>query len=82
MEARVAIMSIEAVDLYFSSNKILVLNDCLFVTNIRKKLISVSSLFKYGYCILFNNEISIELNGSFICWGKLVDSIYLITSKM
>ena len=38
--------------------------------------------FKQGYYILFNNEVSIKLNESFICLSKLVDGLYLITPKM
>ena len=45
-------------------------------------MISVSALFKQGYSILFNKNIFIKLNESFICSGKLVDDFYLITHKM
>ena len=45
-------------------------------------MILVSGLFKQGYSILFNNEISIKLYGSSICLGKLVDDVYSITPKM
>ena len=82
LEGRVVAVSIRVVKLFFSSNKILALNDRLFIPTIGRNLISVLGLFKQGYFILFNNEISIKLNGSFICLGKLVDDLYLITPKI
>ena len=81
-EARVVTLSIGALELFFSLNKILVLYDCLFVTSIRKNLISVSALFRQGYSILFNKNISIKLNRSFIGSVKLVNYLYLITPKI
>ena len=67
---------------YFFLNKILILYDCLFVPSIRRNLILVSALFKQEYSILFNKNVPIKLNRSFICSNKLVDSLYLITPKM
>ena len=63
-------------------NKILFLYNYLFVSSIRRNLILVSVLFKQEYSILFNENVSIKLNRSFICLDKLVDNIYLINSKM
>ena len=45
-------------------------------------MISVSASFKQKYSILFNKNVPIKLNRSFICSNKLVDSLYLITTKM
>ena len=39
----------------------------------QKNLILVLALFKQGYSILFNKNIFIKLNGSFICLDKLVE---------
>ena len=75
-------MLVGVVELFFSLNKILILYDCLFVPSIRRNLILVSDLFKQGYSILFNKNISIKLNGSFICSSKLIDDFYLITPKI
>ena len=81
-EARIDAMSVGVVKLIFSSNKILVLYCCLFVLSIKRNLILISTLFKQRYSILFEKNISIKLNRSFICFDKLVDGIYLITPKM
>ena len=81
-KARFVVVFIGVVQLFFSLNKILILYDYLFAPSIRKKLILNFSLFKQGYFILFNKNISIKLNRSFICSGKLIDSLYLITPKM
>ena len=48
----------------------------------QNNLNSILDLFKQGYFILFNNEIFIKLNESFICSNKLIDGLYLITPKM
>ena len=81
-EARVAAVSIGVVELVFSSNKILILNDYLFVPSYRRNSISISVLFKQGYSILFSENVYIKLNESFICSGKLVDGLYLINPMM
>ena len=80
-EEIVVAVSVGVVELFFS-NKILILYDCLFVSSIEKNLISVSALFKKGYSLLFNKNISIQLSVSFICSSRLVGSFYLITPKM
>ena len=40
------------------------------------------ALFKQGHSILFNNQVFIKLNRSFVWSGKLIDSLYLIASKI
>ena len=39
-------------------------------------------LFKQGYSTLFNKNIFIKFNRSFICSGILVNGLYLITPKI
>ena len=74
-KARVVAVSIGGVELFFLSNKILILCDYLFVPSIRRNLISISTLFKKGYSILFN-IFFIKLNRFFRCSDKLVDGLY------
>ena len=64
--------------LNFGKDRYLLLKDCLYVPSIRRNLISVSSLVKNGYSILFNDSIIIELNKIFICSGTLMDNIFII----
>ena len=40
--------------------------------------ISVSSLVKDGYSVLFNDYVIIKLNKRFICFGTLMDNLYII----
>ena len=42
--SKVAVVAVGVVSLFFSGEKILVLNDCLYVPNVRRNLILVSSL--------------------------------------
>ena len=41
-------------------------------------MISVSSLVKDGYSVLFNDYVIIKLNKRFICSGTLMDNLYII----
>ena len=63
----------------FLCGKLLVLNDCLYVPNVRRNLISISCLSCNGYSIIFNkNMISIKCNADNICNGMLVDNLYIL----
>ena len=57
----------------------LVLDDCLYVSEILRNLISVSSLINKGYSVHFSSNIFIKKHGLFICSGTLVDGLYLVT---
>ena len=67
------------VTLVLENNKHLELNDCLYVLESRKNLISISSLSKLVYSICFNKNVSIRKNDSFICLGILVDKLFHTT---
>ena len=62
----------------FGRDRYLLLKDCLYVPSIRRNLISVSSLVKDRYSILFNDFFIIKLNKRFICSGTLMDNLYTI----
>ena len=64
--------------LNFGRDKCLLLKDCLYVPSIRRNLISVSSLVRDGYSVLFNDYVIIKLNKRFICSGTLMDNLYII----
>ena len=67
------------VSLHFGGHKVLVLKDCLYVPNIRRNLISVSCLACNGYSASFNkNSVSILNGEDKICFGMLIDNLYLI----
>ena len=57
----------------------MVLVDCLYVSKVRRNLISVPSLACNGYSILFNKNSSlIKWNDETVCVGSLVDNLYLL----
>ena len=67
------------VSLFFLRGKTLVLEDCLYVPNVRRNLISVSSLSCNGFSIIFNkNFLSIKYDVDEICCGMLVDNLYIL----
>ena len=57
----------------------MILNDCLYIPNVRRNLISVSCLSCTNFSAIFNkNLVSIKCNGDEICVGKLVDNLYIL----
>ena len=67
------------VSLLFLGGKLLVLNNCLYVPNVRRNLISISCLLCNGYSTIFNkNMVSIKYNADDICNGMLVDNLYIL----
>ena len=75
---KVAVVAVGDYYLNFGRDKYLLLKDCLYVPSIRRNLISVSSLVKDGYSILFNDYVIIKLNKRFICFGTSMDNLYII----
>ena len=72
-------LAVAVVRLSFVDSRSLVLDDCLYVLEIRQNLISVSSLINKGYSVHFSSNVFIKKHGLFICSGTLVDGIYLVT---
>ena len=64
--------------LNFGRDRYLLLKYCLYVPSIRRNLISVSSLVKVGYSVLFHDYVIIKLNKTFIYSGTLMDNLYII----
>ena len=64
--------------LHFGRDRYLLLKDCLYVPSLRRNLISISSLVKDGYSVLFNDSVIIKLNKIFICSGTLMDNLCII----
>lgn len=80
-EAKVDAVSVRVITLCFSDNK-LILSDTLYVPSLRRNLISVSSLVNKSYSITFGTEVVIKRNGTFICSGKVINGLYLLTPTM
>ena len=67
------------VTLHFEGGKFLVLDDCLYVPNVRRNLVSVSCLSCNGYSLIFNKiSIFIKFNDDIIYCGMLHDNLYLL----
>ena len=72
-------VTVGVVFLYFPRGKILALEDCLYVPNVRRNLISISCLTCNGFLAIFNkNFVSIKYDIDEICCGMLVDNLFLL----
>ena len=54
--SKVAAVVVEVVSLIFLGGKILVLDDCLYVPNVRRNLILISCLSCNGFSVIFNKN--------------------------
>ena len=72
--SRVAAVAVGVVTLHFEGGKILVLDDCLYVPDVRRNLISIFCLSCNRYSSFFNkNSVFIKFNDDIICSGMLHD---------
>ena len=76
--SRIPVVAIGVFNFYFSS-RVLILKDCLNVPNVRRNLISATYLGKHGYCIILKDNVVIKNNKVFICFGNIVDGLYILT---
>ena len=60
-------------------SRILILEDCLYVPNVRRNLISATYLGKHGYCAILKDNVVIKMDKVFICSSNIVDSLYILT---
>ena len=77
-EAKVSAVAVGVIRLAFQNNNILILNNVLYVLNIRQNLISVPTLALQGYTCVFGQNMVIKINGNFICSGNLSNSLYFV----
>ena len=77
--SKMVAVAVGVMSLLFSGGKILVLEDCLYVSNVRRNLILVSSLSCNGFSAIFNkNFVSVKYDGDQICCGILVNNLYIL----
>ena len=75
----VTTVAVGVVTLHFSGEKVLVLDDCLYVPSVRRNLISVKCLACNRFSALFiKNLVFIKYCDDVICVGTLVDNLYLV----
>ena len=77
--SRIPVVGFGVFNLCFES-KVLILEDCLYVPNVRKNLISTTYLGKHGYCVIPKDNVVIKNDKVFICSENIVDGLYILTS--
>ena len=60
--------------------RVLILEDCLYVPNVHRNLISATYLGKHGYCVILKDNVVIKNGKMFICSANIVDILYILTS--
>ena len=76
--SRILVVVVGVFNLYFDS-RVLILEDCLYVPNVRRNLISATYLGKHGYCVILKDNVVIKKDKVFICFGNIIDSLYILT---
>ena len=57
--SRILVVAVVVVNLCFES-RVLILEDCLYVPNVRRNLISATYLGKHGYCVILKDNVVIK----------------------
>ena len=76
----ISVKAIGPVVLFFENNRTLCLEDCLFVPDFKRNLVYVSCLVEHGLTLQFNSSVSIRSKSFFICFGDLMNNIYIFKS--
>ena len=74
--SKIPVVTVEVFNLCFES-KVLILEDCLYVPNVRRYLISTTYLGKHGYYVILKDNVVIKKGKMFICSGNIVDGLYI-----
>ena len=76
---KIPIVVVGVFNLCFDS-RVLILEDCLYVPNVCRNLISATYLGKHGYCVILKDNVVIKNDKVFIYSGNIVDGLYILTS--
>ena len=76
--SKILVVAVGVFNLYFDS-RVLILEDCLYVPNVRRNLISATYLGKHGYCVILKDNVVIKKDKVFICSGNIVDGLYILS---
>ena len=76
--SRIPVVVVGVFNLCFDS-RVLILDDCLYVPNVRRNLISATYLGKQGYCVILKDNAVIKKDKMFICSDNIVDGLYILT---
>lgn len=75
---KVTVVVVGVINLYFGTDRILVLINYLYVPFFRRNLISVSKLALNGYNVCWDHNVSIMMNKRVICSSTLQNNLYII----
>ena len=78
--ATVATIAIGTFYLELSSSRTLVLEDCLYVLEVQRNLVSVSKLGCSEYSFLFTSKLVVKFNNKFVTSGILQDGLFFFSS--
>ena len=76
--SKILVVTVSVYNLCFES-RVLILEDCLYVPNVHRNLISATYLGKHGYCVILKDNVVIKKDKVFICSGNIVDGFYILT---
>ena len=76
--SKIPVIAIGVFNLCFDS-RVLILEDCLYVPIVHRNLISATYLGKHGYCVILKDNVVIKKDKVFICFGNIVDGLYILT---
>ena len=76
--SKILVVTIGVFNLCFDS-RVLILEDCLYVPNVRRNLIFATYLGRHGYCVILKDNVVIKKGKMFICSGNIVDGLYILT---
>ena len=77
--SRIPIIAVKVFNLCFKS-RVSILEDCLYVPNVRRNLIFATYLVKHGYYVILKDNVVIKKDKVFICSGNIVDGFYILTT--
>ena len=76
--SRILVVAVGVVNLCIES-RVLILEDCLYVPNVCRNLISATYLGKHGYCVILKENVVIKKDKMFIHSGNIVYGLYILT---
>ena len=76
--SRIPVVVVGVYNLCFES-RVLILEDCLYVPNVRRNLISATYLGKHGYYVILKDNVVIKKGKMSICSGNIMDGLYILT---
>ena len=76
--SKILAVAVRVFNLYFDSI-VLILEDYLYVPNVRWNLISTTYIGKHGYCLVLKDNVVIKNDKVFIYTGNIVNGLYILT---